>query len=116
MDGASVGGQPFGDRHADCALVVGKRDPVLHRAFPVGGNTDQFSALVILDGAPYDLRGRSRALVDQHHQRDFGSLAVFEGPICGTLAVAILLIEDNAITDKLGGNFHCGLQAVASVR
>ena len=81
--------------------VIADRDDGLHRALAEGARAEKRRALVILQRAGHDLRGRSRAAVDQHHETlALGDVAMARIPALGVLGVAAARRDDLALVEE----------------
>ena len=59
--------------------VVGQGTDALHQALPVGARADDGGAVVVLQGAGDNFRGRCRGIIDQYHDGNFRVYGVCGG-------------------------------------
>ena len=71
LDASARRGVVFGGGHLELA-VVGKGTDALHQALSVGARAHDGGAVIVLQGARDNLRGRCAAAVHQHQDGNFG--------------------------------------------
>src|SRR3990167_4348798 len=115
LDGTAVGGEVQRGGDLQGAVVV-QRQYGLHRAFAEAVGAHQYAALVVLQGAGDDFRGRGAAAVDQYHQwHAFAGIGRVGGEAQFGVGDAALGVDDQALLQEVIGDLHGRLQHAAGI-
>src|SRR5206468_7858765 len=87
LNGAAVGRVPFGRSHFERIATV-EREYRLHQALAKRSGADDQSAVVILQGTGYDLRGRRAPAIGEQNERNRRSDGIIGGNESLILAAA----------------------------
>ena len=90
-----------------------ERHEVLHRALAEGALAEDHAAVIVLDGAGEDLRGRGAEAVDQHGERAVVGGARLRVVEHFEAAGGVLQLHDRAVVDEQAGE-RGGLGQVAA--